>query len=130
MNNQFETIIRTIEAEFQLSDISTENEAEKALLYFLNSRFPNLIIARGHTSTGVRIDLVMDGTYAIELVTVDDESRLISLTHQILKAKDDFLDILVILVDMNKVSPDIIQNYLLVLNKQNIRYIVKKVNIL
>ena len=126
MNNEFESIINIIEAGFQPTNVTTEAEAEKELIHFLNLRFPNKILRQGHTSTGVRIDIVIEGTYAIELVTVDSESRLVTLTHQILQSKEDFSRIAVILIDLNKLPVDKMQNYVNEYEKLHVKTIVKK----
>ena len=83
------------------------------------------MVSPGHTITGVRIDIVIEGTYAIELVTVDNESRLVALLHQILQSKDDFLRIAVVLIDMDKVPPEKIKNYADEYEKHNVKAILK-----
>ena len=112
MDNQFETIIGRIDGGFQPENIANENDAEQQLMQFLNLRFPNIVMRPGHTATGLRIDIVIEGTFAIELVTVDSESRLVTLMHQIVQSKEDFTRIAVVLVDLGKIPFDKIQNYI------------------
>ena len=128
MDNEFEKIINVIEEGFQPNNVTNEAEAEKELIHFLTTRFPNKILGRGHTSTGVRIDIVIEGTYAIELVTLDSESRLVTLTHQILQSKEDFSKIAVIIIDLNKLPSAKIQHYVNEYEKLNVKTIVKKAN--
>lgn len=126
MGNQFESIMHTIQEGFQPENVTNEAQAEQQLLQFLNARFPNMVKGQGHTSTGVRIDVVIEGTYAIELVTVDNESRLVTLMHQIVQSKDDFSQLAVVLVDLGKISSDKIQNYVDEYKKLNVKTVVKK----
>jgi hypothetical protein len=126
MDNQFESIINIIREGFQPENVTNEQQAEKELLQFLNARFPNMIKGQGHTSTGVRIDIVIEGTYAIELVTVDNESRLVTLMHQMVQSKEDFSHLAVVLVDLGKIPFDKIQNYVDEYEKLNVKTVVKK----
>ncbi len=127
MSNQFETIISIIREGFQPQNITNESEAEKELMQFLNSRFPDLVFTPGHTSTGIKIDIVIEGTYAIELVTVVDEGRLGALMHQIIQSKDDFAKMaVVVLIDLNKIPSERLENYVNEYAKLNVKTIVKR----
>ena len=127
MDNRFETIISIIKEGFRPQNVTNESEAEKELMHFLNSRFPDVVFRPGHTSTGVKIDIVIEGTYAIELVTVLDESRLGALMHQIIQSKDDFAKMaVVVLIDLNKIPSEKLQNYVNEYEKLNVKTIVKK----
>ena len=122
----FDTLIRIIEDNFKPESVHNEEEAEKELLDFLNSRFPNSIHARGHSSTGVKIDIVVEGTYAIELVTINNEGRLITLMNQIMESKEDFAHIAVILLDIGKIPSDIVKDYVNEYKKLGVRTVVKQ----
>ena len=93
---------------------------------FLKIRFPNIVMSPGHTGTGTRIDIVIEGTYAIELATVDSESRLVTLMHQIMQSKSDFIRIAVVLVDMGIVPTDKLQNYVKEYEKLNVKAVIVK----
>jgi hypothetical protein len=125
--DQFSTLISIIEAGFKPINVTNEAEAEKELIQFLNSRFPNMVTRQGHTSTGLRIDIVIEGTIAIELVTIDNEARLATLLNQIIKSKEDFSKIAVILIDLGKVNYDNIQNYVNEFQKLNVKTIIKRI---
>lgn len=126
--NQFETLVSIIDAGFQPVNVTNETEAENELIQFLNSRFPNLVTRQGHTSTGLRIDIVIEGTIAIELITLDNEARLATLLNQIIKSKDDFSKIAVIIIDIGKVPSENIRNYVNEFEKLNVKTIIKKNN--
>jgi len=127
MDNRFETIVSIIKEGFEPQNVTNESEAEKELMQFLNSRFPDVVFRSGHTATGVKIDIVIEGTYAIELVTAVDESRLGTLAHQITQAKDDFSKMaVVVIIDLNKIPSEKLQNYVNEYEKLNVKTIVKR----
>ena len=127
MDDEFSTITQIIKDGFFPKNVTNEIEVEKELVNFLSYKFPGMVIYPGHTSTGIRIDIVIYGTYAIEVVLVDSESRLISFMHQILDIKKDFSDTLVILVDIDQVSADLIQKYAAQCEKIGIATILKNI---
>lgn len=127
--DQFDEIIGRIDGGFQPKNVTGENDAEKQLMQFLIQRYPNIVMVPGHTGAGTRIDIVIEGTYAIELVTADSESRLVTLLHQIMDSKGDFIRIAVIIVDLGKLPVEQIQSYVSEYQKLNVKTIVKKSNI-
>ena len=97
---------------------------------FLNDRFPTHAESHGHTSKGKPIDIVIDGTYAIELIIVDNEGKLVSLMDHVLKFKEDFGIVVVILLDTGEVPFFIIEKYIREFEKIGVKTIVKKVSYL
>ena len=125
--NDFDEIVQSIKDNFHPVDVKHEEDGEIQLIQFLNKEFPNEIFRHGHTSRGIKIDLVIEGTYALELITVDNEGKLISLMDQMLKSKQDFYNVAVILVDTGKVSFSIIAEYAAEFEKIGIKTVIKKV---
>ena len=124
--NSFYKIVQSIQDNFNLIDIKNEEDGEKQLLQFLNKKFPNVILRHGHTSRGIKIDLVIEGTYAIELITADNEGKLISLMDQMLKSQKEFGKVAAILVDINKIPNSKIREYITEFEKKKIKTILKK----
>jgi hypothetical protein len=127
--NDFDTILRSIEEGFNPGPVKDEEDSENQLIRFLNTRFSNKTLTRGHTSLGEKVDIVIDGTYCIELAFVSSEGRLISLMDQILKIKQDFGEVAVILLDVNIVPAYTIEKYVESYKKAGAKVIVKKCNI-
>jgi hypothetical protein len=125
--DEFDNIVKIIEAGFNPKNVSSEEEAEKELIHFLNSRFPNKTLGQGHTSTGLRIDIVIEGTYAIELVTLETESRLVLLLEQIVKSREEFIKIAVVLVNLGNIPIETIENYKREYEKLGVKTVVKEI---
>lgn len=126
MDDNFEAIISAIKNSFQPKNVTNETEAEKELLLFLNTRFPYITKVQGHTRTGTRIDIVMEGTYAIELAVVENESRLVTLMDQIIQSKGDFIKMAIILIDLNKIPFEKIKTHIYEFQKLNVTTIIKQ----
>ena len=122
----FDEIVQSIADGFHLDSVKDEEDCENQLITFLNKKFPQKIFRRGHTSRGVKIDLVVEGSYALELIVVNNEGRLISLMEQMLKSKQDFGKNAVILVDINKIPASKIKEYATEYERIGIRTIIKK----
>lgn len=125
--SEFDTIVQSIEGKFKLKPVENEEDAEKQLMTFLNTKFPDKVQRPGHTSEGRKIDIVIDGTYAIELALVSNEGRLVALMDQIIRSKKDFGEIAIILVDMGKVPSITIDNYVRDYKQLGVKAIVKKI---
>jgi hypothetical protein len=125
----FDTILGSIEGGFNPGIVKNEEEFENQLIQFLNTRFPNKILTGGHTALGEKVDIVIDGTYCIELAVVNNEGRLVSLMDQILKYKRDFGEVAVILLDLNEVPAYTIEKYVDAYKQAGAKVIVKKCNI-
>jgi hypothetical protein len=126
IENDFDTILRSIEEGFNPGPVKDEEDSENQLIRFLNTRFSNTSLTRGHTSIGEKVDIVIDGTYCIELAFVSNEARLISLMDQILKIKQDFGEVAVILLDVNIVPAYTIEKYVDSYKKAGAKVIIKK----
>jgi len=122
----FNDIINAIEQAFHPKSVIDEKTSETELITFLASRFPNKIIRRGHTSKGDKVDIVVDGTHALELVVVSNEGKLISLLDHILKSRQDFGEVGVILIDVDTVPLNQIETYIQEYETINVKTIVKK----
>lgn len=122
----FDDIINSIQKSFIPRNVKSEEDYENQLIKFLKMRYPNKIFRHGHTSRGIKIDIVMEGTYAIELITLDNEGKLLSLTDKILKSQHDFGKMAVILVDINKIHNSKIREYIDDFEKLGINIILKK----
>jgi len=122
----FDTVLGAIEGSFSPDATKNEEESENQLIQFLRSRFPNKMLSKGHTSTGEKVDIVIDGTYSIYLAVINNEGRLVSLMDQILKSKRDFGAVAVILLDMEGVPTYTIEKYVDSYEKTGVRVIVKK----
>jgi hypothetical protein len=125
MDEEFLNFVKIIDEGFFPKNVKNETDAEKELVDFLNCSFPGMVIYPGHTSKGSRIDIVIYGTYAVEVVLVDGESRLITFMHQIIDVKEDFSDTLAILIDVGKVSSELVQKYASSCEKIEIATIIK-----
>jgi len=128
VGEDFERILWSIRSEFNPKFVSNEVEAERQLMNFLDDRFPAHAKSRGHTSKGKPIDIVIDGTYAIELIIADNEGKLLSLMGHVLKVKEDFGIVVVVLLDTGEVPVFIIEKYVNEFEKIGAKTIVKKVS--
>jgi len=126
LNEDFDIIIQKIKEGFNPEYAENEEAYEKKLINFLNLRFPNKIFRPGHTASGLRIDIVIDGTYALELITVNNEGSLLSLMNQIRDSKKDYHQMAVILIDLGKIPSEKIQEYANVYESLEVKTIIKK----
>lgn len=124
--NTFDKIIQLLREEFQPTAITSEDDCETQLIHFLSSRFPSIVQSKGHTVHGRKIDLVIEGVYALELILVTNEGKLLSLMEQIGDSKQEFSKMAVILVDVNEVPSDKIQQYSQEYENLGVMTIVKK----
>jgi hypothetical protein len=126
LNEDFNNIIQKIKEGFNPEYAENEEAYEKELVNFLNLRFPNKIFRQGHTSSGLRIDIVIEGTYALELITVNNEGRLLSLMNQIRDSKFDYHQMAVVLIDLGRIPSEKIQDYANVYESLEVKTIIKK----
>lgn len=127
--NDFDTVLGSIGVGFNPDQVKDEEDAENQLLIFLDARFPNKSLTGGHTSTGKKVDIVIDGTYCIELAIVNNEARLVSIMEQILKYKMDFGEVAVILLDSGEVPAYTIEKYVDSYKNAGAKVIIKKISI-
>jgi len=127
--SEFDIIVQSIRKKFTLGSASDETDAEEQLLTFLNTKFPNRVQQEGHTSTGKRVDIVIDGTYSLELVVVQNEGRLVSLMDHLVKSKQDFSEVAVILVDIGEVPARKLEGYIVTYKNMGVRTILKRITL-
>ena len=125
--SEFDVIVQSIRKKFTLDSVSDETDAEKQLLMFLNTKFPNRVQQEGHTSTGKRVDIVIDGTYSLELVVVQNEGRLVSLMDHLVKSKQDFSEVAIILVDIGEVPARKLEGYIATYKNMGVQTILKRI---
>jgi len=125
--SEFDTIVQSVRKKFTLDSVSNETDAEKQLLIFLNTKFSNRVQQEGHTSTGKRVDIVIDGTYSLELVVVQNEGRLVSLMDHLVKSKQDFSEVAVILVDIGEVPARKLEGYIVTYKNMGVQTILKRI---
>lgn len=126
--DEFEHIISLIKSRFQPTSFNNDEDCEKQLISFLTRNLPNKVITRGHTSKGDKLDIVIDGTYALELIIADNEEKLMFLMDLSLKSKKDFVKTAVTLVDINKITSTKIQEFSTEIEKKGIKTIMLKTN--
>jgi len=124
----FDRILGSIEEGFNPGIVKNEEGSENQLMQFLNTRFPNKTLTGGHTALGEKVDMVIDGTYCIELAVVNNEGRLVSLMDQILKYKRDFGEVVAIIL-FDDVPTYTIEKYVDAYKQAGAKVIVKKCNI-
>lgn len=125
----FDSIYQSIKNSFMPMNFRDDEECERQLIAFLSKKFPNKAIARGHTSKGEKLDIVIDGTYALELIIANNEGKLAYLTNLMINSQKDFEKRIAIIVDVGKVSPDSLKEFGDDLKRLGIRTIIKKSNV-
>ena len=125
----FDRIISLINNKFHPTSFRNDEECERLLISFLIENLPNNIITHGHTAEGNKLDIVIDGTYALELVVADSEQKLFYLMDLSLKSKKDFDKTASIIIDTGKIDSDKIQEFTNEMKKNGIKTIVIKLNL-
>ncbi len=110
LKDEFKIIQNKIKRGFNPTSESEET-CENELVDFLNKKLPGRIISKGQSVNGRRIDFVFEGTYALELVVVNNEGKLISVMDQMMKSKDTYSKVLLILVDIGAIPTSKINDY-------------------
>lgn len=130
VSNTFEQIISLIKNNFHPTSFKNDEDCEKILISFLTEKLPNNIIAQGHTAKGDKLDIVIDGTYALELIVADNEEKLLCLMDLSLKSKEYFDKIAVVIVDVKKIPSSKIQEFAVEFEKIGIKTIIIEANII
>lgn len=111
---EFESILETIESEFQniVCDIKIrdENELRKQLVIFLRTKLSNKIEEEYNTSKG-RIDILIDRKYVLELKYADNKGTLEKGIAELKRYGKQFDNIVFIILDTNKLSFSTIREY-------------------
>ena len=108
--SEFDSILDSIEKNFEPEDVRDENEFEKQLTIWLKDKYPDRIKRQVETSKG-KIDLVIDNKYAIELKIADGKGKLRDLVGQVHSYKKVYDNVAVILLDVSKMSHSEIKEY-------------------
>lgn len=125
--SEFERMVQSVKDSFHLNVITSEEHAENQLLAFLSATYPkHFFVRKGHDSSGGKIDIVVDGSFAFNLILVTNEGRLVSLMDQVLKAKQEFVANVVILVDVDMVPVHRLQQYAEEFQQINVQTIILK----
>jgi len=123
----FDKIVQALQDGFQPKNVRNEDDGEAQLMHFLTVRFPNVVQSRGHSRQGRKIDLVLEGVYALELILVINEAKLQALMNEINDAKQDFSKMAVILIDIGEVPATTLQQFIQEYQQLGVKTIVKKV---
>lgn len=108
--SEFDSILESIENDFEPEDVRDENDFEKQLTQFLKIKYPDRIRRQVETPKG-KIDLVIDEKYAIELKIAEGKGKLRDLVGQAHSYKKVFNNVAIILLDVGKMSRSEIKEY-------------------
>ena len=126
--NVFEGIISIIKNRFEPTSFENDEDCEKQLINFLTANLPSNVITRGHTTTGERIDIVIDGTYALELIIANNEEKLLYLMNLTMQSKKDFDNTAAVIIDIGAIPAEKIQEFSSEIKKIGIKTIVIQAN--
>jgi len=122
--NEFDSILETIDEQFEPEDVRDENDFEKQLTQFLKIKYPNRVKRQVDTPKG-KIDILIDEKYAFELKIADNKLKLRDLIGQVGSYKKIYNDVSVILLDAQKMNHSEIQEFLDDYNKIGVKTVVK-----
>ena len=98
-DNEFKTIIDTIQKDFPAENIIDEKELQGGLRIFLKTKFPDSDIQREvHTDDSV-LDLLVDQKYAFEVKVPRNRTELRNLRGQIEEYKEHFPNLCVVIYE-------------------------------
>ena len=126
--NVFEGIISIIKNRFEPTSFENDEDCEKQLINFLTANLPSNVITRGHTTTGERIVIVIDGTYALELIIANNEEKLLYLMNLTMQSKKDFDNTAAVIIDIGAIPAEKIQEFSSEIKKIGIKTIVIQAN--
>lgn len=126
--NVFEEIIHLIKNRFEPASFENDEDCEKQLITFLTANLPSNVITRGHTTTGERIDIVIDGTYALELIIANNEEKLMYLMNLSMQSKKDFDNTAAVIIDIGVMPFSKLQEFADEIKKIGIETIIIQVN--
>jgi len=96
----FEELLNTIRDQFRPETVRNEEDLEKQLYQFLSGKFNDRKIERQvYVDGSMKIDLVVDGKYGIELKIADSAQKLHTLTGQALFYKENFKEVIAVILD-------------------------------
>jgi len=96
----FEELLNTIRDQFRPETVRNEEDLEKQLYQFLSGKLSERRIERQvYVDGSMKIDLVVDGKYGIELKIADSAQKLHTLTGQALFYKENFKEVIAVILD-------------------------------
>ena len=96
----FEELLNTIRDQFKPETVRNEEDLEKQLYQFLSGKLSERRIERQvYVDGSMKIDLVVDGKYGIELKIADSAQKLHTLTGQALFYKENFKEVIAVILD-------------------------------
>jgi hypothetical protein len=95
---------------FEPEPVRDEEDFEKQLFQFLKLKYPNQVERQVETREG-KIDIVINGLYALELKIADSRGKLRDLIGQLYSYKKVYDNVSVVLLDIGKMSYHEIKNY-------------------
>jgi len=96
----FEELLNVIRDQFRPETVRNEEDLEKQLYQFLSGKFSNRKIERQvYVDGSMKIDLVVDGKYGIELKIADSAQKLHTLIGQAIFYKENFKEVIAVILD-------------------------------
>jgi len=96
----FFKIISTIQNDFKPQPCTDEKELQGQLTMFLSTKYPGKEIDREVEKDGAKLDIVIDGKYAIELKIARDPTTLRNLTAQLEEYQEVYPQIAALLLNI------------------------------
>jgi len=97
---EFEELLKTIRDKFKPETVRNEEDLEKQLYQFLSGKLSERRIERQvYVEGSMRIDLVVDGKYGIEVKIADSAQKLHTLTGQVLFYKENFEEVIAVILE-------------------------------
>lgn len=109
--SEFDAILSSIKNDFEPEPVRDEKDFENQLIQFLKLRYPGRVQRQVETHEG-KIDLVVDGKYALELKIAEVKSVLRDLVGQVHSYKKVYDDVGVVLLDVKTLHRPEIDNYI------------------
>jgi hypothetical protein len=97
---EFEELLKTIRDKFKPETVRNEEDLEKQLYQFLSGKLSERRIERQvYVEGSMRIDLVVDGKYGIEVKIADSAQKLHTLTGQVLFYRENFEEVIAVILE-------------------------------
>ena len=123
----FFKIISTIQNDFKPQPCTDEKELQGQLTMFLSTKYPGKEIDREVEKDGAKLDIVIDGKYAIELKIARDPTTLRNLTAQLEEYQEVYPQIATLLLNIiEKSNMESIKEYAKKYDEKLIRDTVNK----
>lgn len=109
IKSDLDSILDSIKG-FEPEPVRDEEDFEKQLFQFLKLKYPNQVERQVETREG-KIDIVINGIYALELKIADSRGKLRDLIGQLYSYKKVYDNVSVVLLDIGKMSYHEIKKY-------------------